>query len=157
MLYVIAILFFLYIAILFLSPDKVLVRLTTKFLLSGILLICAEISYLYIAQQRAIISRSPVRMDILERRKKEALDIFHAIQTYKANTGIYPATFNDLKKYYKDRQFYLWENYSIINMGIKQQQCLLLIPDQLSKMDDIFCYFNDMLLILNTLPPIKEC
>ena len=95
-------------------------------------------------------------MDILERRKKEALDIFHAIQTYKANTGIYPATFNDLKKYYKDRQFYLWENYSIINMGIKQQQCLLLIPDQLSKMDDIFCYFNDMLLILNTLPPIKE-
>ena len=102
MLYVIAILFFLYIAILFLSPDKVLVRLTTKFLLSGILLICAEISYLYIAQQRAIISRSPVRMDILERRKKEALDIFHAIQTYKANTGIYPATFNDLKKYYKE-------------------------------------------------------
>ena len=68
MLYVIAILFFLYIAILFLSPDKVLVRLTTKFLLSGILLICAEISYLYIAQQRAIISRSPVRMDLVELR-----------------------------------------------------------------------------------------
>lgn len=156
MLYVIAVLIILHIAILFLSPEKVLAGLATKFLLGGILLICAEMFYLYIAQQRASVSRSSVGMDILERRKKEAPDIFHAIQDYKTDTGIYPATFSDLKKHHKDKQYFLWENYSIIHLEIKQQQCLLLIPDQLSKIDDVFCYFDNMLLILNTLLPLKE-